>query len=107
MPLVQTTKRFITISPVPELAPFSLFDRFQDSQIKFNKHSFTNVKGKASTSLGKIVEINTRQIICPTDLCVSRIDGQRLYRDSNHLSKFGSELVAKQLYEILGQQLSR
>jgi hypothetical protein len=105
MPLVESTKRFITIASVPELAPFSLFDRLKDSKVKFDKHTFTREKG--STKSAKMFELDTSKIICPKDLCVSRINGQRLYRDSNHLSKFGSELVAKRLYDLLQQELTK
>ncbi len=37
--------------------------------------------------------VDPTQLICPNKICMSYRDGEWVYSDGNHLSKFGSQLL--------------
>lgn len=49
-----------------------------------------------------IVEfINVNSILCKDELCQTHINDVPLYRDSNHLNRYGSQIIAKKYIELL------
>lgn len=62
------------------------------------------LKLQATISSFNFVEfINVNSIFCKGDLCATNIDSVPLYRDGNHLNRYGSEVIAKKYMEFLDE----
>ena len=50
---------------------------------------------KIGTDYPKIKIINTSNFLCKNEICKGIEDNQKLYKDADHLSKFGSLYMSK------------
>ncbi len=56
---------------------------------------FNDLVNKIGTDYPKIKIINTSNFLCKNEICKGIEDNQKLYKDADHLSKFGSLYISK------------
>ena len=114
--LTSAGKRVVLILDVPELGfdvreclgrPLSITKRVKDIcaiprlEHELRTREYRQIMTAAAKDYPGVVLFDTEKLFCDDKWCWARIDGQLLYRDSDHLTREGSNLVARELVKNL------
>lgn len=82
-----------------------LFDREASRSASLNRFSTDTpvnlLEQGISESISRTFVLNSTLTLCPLDRCILRESGKNIYRDSWHLSTFGSQKLAGKISQIL------
>ena len=82
-----------------------LFDRDASKLVSLNRFSTDTpvnlLEQRISESISRTFVFNSTLTLCPLDRCILRESGKNIYRDSWHLSTFGSQKLAGKISQIL------
>lgn len=110
--LIQANKNVILVKQIPELNNdirdfyFRDYIRYQEIKNSFDRYSKkgliqTQFSAWSQTLPSQVTIIDVDDIFCSNQGCRHTINKTPLYFDNNHLSLFGSELVASKLIDKL------
>jgi hypothetical protein len=91
----------VLISSVPEWKAFSLLDTLLRTSREVNPLSLPDLNLYKKVSNSNVSIVNSFDIFCNPSECSSSLNGINLYRDPNHLSATGSQLVNSRLRILL------
>lgn len=112
--LLNAGKNVYVFYPVPELpveiykavSPISIFDNkpMLDLEKSTSVKYFNDRNGYIINKLNslpydeKLKSIRPFDLICNEEYCSAMAEGKIIYRDDNHLNKFGADLIVKRLF---------
>jgi hypothetical protein len=73
------------------------------SEVKMRQFQFRSLVAQLKKKHPKLKVFDPLKIFCKNDLCSYRDDKKMFYRDSHHLSSYGSDLYGKHFLEVLNQ----
>lgn len=114
--LTSAGKRVVLMTDVPELGfdareclgrPLSITNRVKDIcavprlEHELRTREYRQIMTAAAKDFPGVVLFDTEKFFCDDKWCWAKINGELLYRDGDHLTREGSNLVARELVKTL------
>lgn len=93
-PQVEFSKQISLLRPNPKITSTRIGD--QESRISINAQIAKEFVGNDNVSV-----INIDDLVCPTGLCLPKLDGQWIYMENSHLNPEGSLLLKRRIKDAL------